>query len=190
MATCDYPSDLVHRIAYPTPQRSGPRIDLRVAALPAQKHKQLRAPVNEQGIEEDRLFREIESGAKFRRNPWAGAGALTLQSLLLVSVLVIPLLHMDPLPQRQRLTMLYLQPPPAAVGNPTKFQAPKIASTYTPTSTGITAPVHKTQEALPPSAGATGGALEGVPGGAVGGASSGVPGEILNSTPSVRLCGK
>ena len=79
MATCDYPSDLVQRIAYPTLQRPGLRIDPRIAALPAEEEKQLPVPSSQQGIEEGSLFREIESGAKFRRNPWAGAGALALQ---------------------------------------------------------------------------------------------------------------
>jgi protein TonB len=189
MATCDYPSDLVHRIAYPTPQRPGLQIDLRVA-VPAQEEEQVPFPFSRQGTEEDHLFREIESGAKFRRNPWAGAGALALQSLLLLSVLVIPLLHTDPLPKRERLTMLYLQPPPAAVGNPTKFQAPKIASTYTPTSTGITAPVHKTQEAPPSAASTTGGVPGGVPGGVAGGVPGGVISEMLNSAPGVPVLAK
>jgi periplasmic protein TonB len=86
--------------------------------------------------------------------------------------------------------MLYLQPPLAAGGNPTRLQAPKRASTYTPTSTGITAPVNKRQEAPPPPASATGGVLEGVPGGVVGGVSSGVSGEMLNSAPSVPVLAK
>jgi protein TonB len=159
---------------------------LRVAAFPAQREKQIPAPFSQQGIEEDRLFREIESGAKFRRNPWAGAGALALQLLLLLAVLVIPLLHTDPLPKRERLTMLYLQPTPAAVGNLTKFQAPKTASTYTPISTGITAPVHKMREA-PPSAAST---TNGVPGGVPGGVAGGVISEMLNSAPGVPVLAK
>ena len=86
-------------------------------------------------IEQDSLFREIESGAKLRRNPLAGAGALALQCLLLLAVVVIPLFHTDPLPKRETLTMLYLQPPPAAAGSATKLQAPMPARPlYTPTS--------------------------------------------------------
>jgi protein TonB len=61
--------------------------------------------------------------------------------------------------------MLYLQPPPAAVASPRKLQAPKPASTYTRTSTGLTAPVHKTQETPPSPAGTMVGTLGGVSGG-------------------------
>ena len=86
--------------------------------------------------------------------------------------------------------MLYLQPPSAAGSNATKFQAPKPASTYTPTSTGITAPVHKTQEAPPPPVGTTGGVVGGVPGGVVGGVPGGVFSEMLNSAPSVPVLAK
>ena len=52
--------------------------------------------------------------------------------------------------------MLYLQPPSAAGSNAPKLQAPKPASTYTPISTGITAPVRETQEAPPSSVGHNG----------------------------------
>jgi len=190
MATCDHPSDLVHRIAYPTFQRPGLRIDWRVAALPAEEEKQLPVPSSQQGMEEGSLFREIESGAKFRRNPWAGAGALALQLLLLLAVVVIPLFHTDPLPKRETLTMLYLQPPTAAGGNATKLRAPTPPSTYTPTSIAIPTPVHKTQEAPAPPVGTTGGVVGEVPGGVVGGVPGGVFNEMLNSAPSVPVLAK
>jgi protein TonB len=182
MATCDYPSDLVQRIAYPTLQRPGLRIDPRIAALPAEEEKQLPVPSSQQGIEEGSLFREIESGAKFRRNPWAGAGALALQLLLLLAVVVAPLYRTIPLPKRETLTMLYLQPPPAAGGNATKLRAPTPPSTYTPTSIAIPTPVHKTQEAPPPPVGTTGGMVGGVPGG--------VLSEVLGSARSVPIVAK
>jgi periplasmic protein TonB len=190
MATCDHPSDLVQRIAYPILQRPGLRIDLRVAALPAEEEKQLPVPSIQQGIEQGSLFREIESGAKLGRNPWAGPGALALQFLLLLAVVVIPLFHTDPLPKRETLTMLYLQPPPAAAGEATKLRAPTPPSISTPTSTGIPAPVHKTQEAPPPPVGTTGGVVGGVPGGAVGGVPGGVFNEMPNSAPSVPVLAK
>ena len=134
MATFDYPSDLVHRIPYPAIPRPGRRIDLRVAALPAEEEETKHAPIppRRQGIEEDSLFREIESGAKLGRNPLAGAGALALQCLLLLALIVIPLFRTDPLPKRETLTMLYLQPPSAAGSVATNLQAPKLASTYIP----------------------------------------------------------
>lgn len=191
MATCDYPSDLVQRIAYPILQRPGLRIDLRAAALPAEEEKQLLVRSSQQGIEECSLFREIESGAKLGRNPLAGTGALALQCLFLLAVVVIPLFHTDPLPKRETLTMLYLQPP-AAAGIATKLRAPTppSPSIFTPTSTGIPAPVHKTQEAPPPPVGTTGGVVGGEPGGVVGGVSGGVFSEMLNSAPSVPVLAK
>jgi len=187
MATCDHPSDLVHRIAYPSVKSPRLRIDSRVAALPAREEKQLPVRSNLQGKEVGDIFYLIE---RRPRNPWAAIGSLTFLSVLLLALIVIPLFRTDPLPKREMLTMLYLQPPPAAGGNPTKFQAPKPASTYTPTSTGITAPVQKTQEAPAPPVGTTGGVVGGVPGGVVGGVSGGVFSEMLNRAPSVPVLAK
>jgi len=160
--------------------------------LPAQGEKQLPVPSNQQGMEESSLFREIEWGVKFERNPLAGAGALALQCLFLLAVVVIPLFHTDPLPKRQMLTMLYLQPPPAAAGNATKLPAPAPASPSisTPTSTGNPAPVHKTQEAPPPPVGTTSGVVGGVPGGVVGGILGGALSEALSSTRSTPVPAK
>ncbi len=187
MATCDHPSDLVHRIAYPSLGRPGLRTDSRLRALPLNEEKRFSASSSLQGVEAGDLFREslIASGTSPRRNPWATVGALGFELLVLVMLVVAPLFHTDPLPKRATLTMLYLQPPPAAFGNSARFQAPKPVSTYTPTSTGITAPVHKTQEAPPSPAGTTVGMLGGVPGGVVGGVPGGVFSGMLNSAPSV-----
>ncbi len=182
MATLDYPP--VHRIAYPTVQRPGLRVDSAVAASPAKEEEQL--PVRSDQELGD-IFYFIEPRP---RNPWAASGSLAFLSLLLLALIVIPLFHTDPLPKRETLTMLYLQPPPAAGGNAAKFQAPKLVSTYIPTRTGITAPVHKTQEAPPPPVGTTGGVAGGVPGGVVGGVPGGVSSEMLNSAPSVPVLAK
>ena len=186
MATCEHPSDLLHRIAYPSLGRPGLRTDWPFPALLADEEKRLPVPSSQQGIEEGSLFREIESGAKLRRNPWAGAGALALQFLLLLSAVVIPLFHTDLLPKRQMLTMLYA--PPAAASNVTRLQAP--APAYTSTSIGIPAPISKTQEAPPPPVDTTGGVVGGVPGGAVGGVPGGVSSEMLNSASSVPVLAK
>ena len=192
MATCDQPSELVYRIAYPSVQRLGARIDPRIAQLPAQGERNLPVYSNQQEMEESSLFREVETGAKFERNPLAGAGALALQCLFLLAVVVIPLFHTDPLPKRQMLTMLYLQPPPAAAGNATKLPAPAPASPSisTPTSTGNPAPVHKTQEAPPPPVGTTSRVVGGVPGGVVGGIPAGALSEALSSTRSTPVPAK
>jgi periplasmic protein TonB len=184
MATCDQPSELVYRIAYPSVQRPGLRIDPRIARLPAEEERKLPVRSSQREIEEGSLFREIESGAKLKRNPWAGAVALALQGLILLAVVVIPLFHTDPLPKRETLTMLYLQPLPAAAGSATKLRAPTPPSPpiLTATSTRIPAPVHKTQEAPPPPVGPTGGVVGGVPGGVVGGIPGGALSEALSST--------
>jgi len=192
MATCDHPSDLVQRIPYPSLHRPGLRIDFRVAALLEEEKSELPVPSSQQGFEECSLFREIESGAKLKRNPMAGAGALVLQCLFLAAVVVIPLLRTVPLPKRETVTMLYLQPPPAAAGNATRFRVPTPPppSIVTPKSPGIVAPVHKTQEAPPPPVATTSGVVGGVPGGAVGGVSGGVFNGMLNSAPSVPVLAK
>src|ERR1017187_9926669 len=189
MATCDHPSDLVHRIAYPTVHRPGLRIDSWVAALPAEEEKQLSVRSNLQGKEAGDIFYLIEPRP---RNPWAAIGSLAFLSVLLLALIVIPLFRTESLPKRETLTMLYLQPPPAAAGNATKLRAPTppSPSIFTPTSTGIPAPVQKTQEAPPPPVGTTGGVVGGVPGGVVGGALGGVSNEMLNSAPSVPVLAK
>jgi len=187
MATCDHPSDLVHRIAYPTVKRPGLRIDLRVAALPAEEERQLPVRSNLQGKEVGDIFYLIEPRP---RNPWAAIGSLAFLSVLLLALIVIPLYRTIPLPKRETLTMLYLQPPPAAGGNATKLRAPTPPSTYAPTSIAIPTPVHQTQEAPPPPVSTTGGVLGGVPGAVVGGVSGGVFHEMLNSAPSVPVFAK
>jgi len=168
MATFDHPSDLFHGIAYPSLGRPGLRTDSRrLPALPPEEEERPSASAGLQGVEAGDLFREslIASGKSRRRNPWATVGALALQLVLLLAVVVIPLFHTDPLPKRETLTMLYLQPPPAAGGNPARFQAPKPASSYTPTSTAILSPVHKAEQASPPPVDTMGGVVGGVPGG-------------------------
>ena len=170
MATCDCPSDLVPRTAYGSLERPGLRTDSwRFPELRRGEGKRPSAPASLQGVEAGDLFREslVASGKSRRRNPWATVGAVTFQLVLLLVTILIPLFHTDPLPKRETLTMLYLQPPAAAVANPRKLQAAKFASTYRPTSTGITAPVHKTQDAPPSLVGTTGGALGGVSAGAI-----------------------
>lgn len=189
MATCDQPSELVYGIAYPSVRRLGSRIDPRIARLPAEEEKQLSVSSSQQRIEEGSLFHEIESSAKLGRNPLAGAGALTLQCLFLLAVVVIPLFHTDPLPKRETLTMLYLQPPPAAAGNATKLRAPTPPSPtlYSHSSTSIPTAPHETQEASPTTAETAGGVVGGVPGGVAGGIPSGALSEVLSSTRSAPV---
>ena len=116
----------------------------------------------------------------------AGTGALALQCLFLLALVVIPLFHTDPLPKRDMLTMLYV--PPAAASNATRLQAP--APTYTSTSIGVSSPIRGTQEAPPPPVGTTGGVVGGVPGAVADGVPGGALSEVLGSTHSVPVLAK
>ena len=187
MATCDHPSDLACGIAYPSLGRPGWRTaSRRLPALPAEEKKRPPVRSNLQGNELGDIFYFVQPRP---RNPWAAIGSLTFLSVLLLAFIVTPLFITDPLPKRQTLTMLYLQPPAAALGNAPKFQAPKPASAYTPTSTGITAPVHKAQEEPPPVS-TSGGIPGGVPSGVAGGVPGGVISQVLNNAPSAPVLAK
>jgi periplasmic protein TonB len=183
MATFDHPSDLVHRIAYPTVVRGE---NSQVAALPAGEEKLLTLPAKGQEKELGDIFYFIEPRP---RNPIAASGSLVFLSLLLLALIIIPLYHTEPLPKIETLTMLYLQPP-AAAGTPGKFQTPTPATPYIRASAGITAPVQKAQEAPSMPVETSGGVVGGVPGGVVGGIAGGVLGEVLRSTRSVPVLAK
>jgi len=189
MATCDHPSDLVYRVAYPSPRRPGLRIDGRIAPLPAEEEKQPLVRSSLQGNEVGDIFYFVGSRPQ---NPWAAVGSLTFLLLVLLALVVAPLYFTEPLPKREMLTRLYLQPPPASGSNSTKLQAPAPTSmrTYTPTSIPIPAPVHETQEAPLAPANTTSGVVGGVFGGVVGGAPGGVFSKILNSAQSVPILAK
>jgi len=189
MATCDHPLDIVHRVAYPSLGRPGLRTDLRrLPALPAEEEERSSASSSLQGMEAFDIFGEslIASGKSRPRNPWAAAGALAVQMLLLLALIVIPLFHTDPLPKREMLTMLYAPPLAAAASNVTRLQAPTPAYT----SKSIPAPTPGTREVPSAPVTTTGGVVGGIPGGVVGGVPSGVSSEMLNSAPSVPVLAK
>jgi protein TonB len=183
----DNQSESDHCIASAAFPRPRWRIDSRIAAVPEHKKKQRLVSSR---LQESDLFHDslVVSGAKSRaRNPWAAVGSVTLPSLPLLALVVIPLFHTDTLPQRETLTMLYVPP---AGSNAMKLRAPKPSSTYTPTSITIPTPVDKTQEAPPPPVGTTGGVVGGAPGGIVGGVPGGLSSELLNSAASVPVLAK
>ena len=97
MATLDHASDLVHRIAHPTVQRLGLRIDSRVAALPAEQDKPLLDGSSLQGIEVGDIFYFIEPRP---RNPWAAIGSFAFLSVLLLALIVAPLYTPDSAAQK------------------------------------------------------------------------------------------
>ena len=187
MATFDHPSDLVHRLAYQSTERRALRTDSRVPALPAKAEKQIQLRSNLKENEAGGIFYFIEPRP---RNPWAASGSLVLVSAVVLALIIVPLLHTDPLPKRETLTMLYLQPPAAAGTSTASFQAPKLASTYRPTSSNISAPKHVMQEASPAPVGTAGGVVGGIPGGMAGGFPAGVFTGMPNSAPSVPVLAK
>ena len=190
MATCDHPSELVYGIAYPSLQRPGLRKDMPVPVSRAEDKARPAATSSLQGIEAGEVFHSLIASGNLRpRSRWAAVGSLVFQSLVLLTLIVAPLYRTIPLPKRETVTMLYLQPPSAAGSNATTLRAPMSTSTYVPTSKTISAPVHTTQEAPVAPVGTTGGALGGVPGGVVGGL-GGTFSAMLNSAPSVPVLAK
>ncbi len=184
MSTFDHPSDLIQYIPYPPLRRHEVENGSRTSVLPAQRKKQLPAASDVQR-NDDGLFKDslIASGETLRlRNPWAAAGSLTLQLLVLAGLIVVPLFHTVTLPKRETLTLLYAPPPAAAASKATAFRAPTLTPTYTSSKTSIPSPVQKTQEAPPTPVSAAGGVIGGVPGGVVGGIPGAVLGDVLGST--------
>src|SRR5579884_2172767 len=162
MATCDQPSDLVLRIPYPSRQRSGLRIDTRIAALPTEEEKRLPVRSAPQVNDAGKIFYFIEPRP---RNPWAAMGSLIFLCAVLLALIIVPLLHTDPLPKREMVTMLYLQPPAAASSTVTKFEAPVPVSTFEPKTNAISAPVHPAPDVPATPVATAGGVVGGVPGG-------------------------
>jgi len=191
MATFDQPSELLHGIEYPPRQRRGPRIDSHGATVQARYDKQLRSPSNQQLTEEDRIFYQVESGV--RRNPFAAAGSVAFQVIVLATLIIAPLYITQTLPQREvLLTKLYLQPPAAAGSSTTAVHAP--VSAPVPRAAVVPNPVTKMQETTPdpppvPVTSAAG-VVGGIPGGVVGGAPIGVPSAVLSGTSSVPMPAK
>lgn len=185
----DNQSESDHCIAYPAFPRPPLRIDSRSAALP--EHENEQRPVFS-SLQEGDLFYDslVVSGAKSRpRNPWAAVGSVTLLSLVLLALVVIPLFHTDALPKRETLTMLYL-PPAAVASNFTSLPVPISTSMSTPPNIRIPSAVRATQEAPAPSLDTAGGLVGGVPGGVVGGIPGGVLSEVLHSTGSAPVLAK
>jgi len=184
MATFD-PSDLVQGLKYPnqTWGRPGSRINPRTVPPSAERDEQTDSSVPH----DDGLYHLclIESGKPHKPSAWAAPGALIFELLVLAALILIPLYHIDPLPKRELLTMLYLAPPPAAAPiTPTKFRVP--TRTYTPSTSALTAP-KATEELPPPPAASAGGVIGGVPGGVANGILGGVMTQALASSHAAPI---
>ena len=173
-------------IAYPALPRPRLRIDSRVTVPPEHEKEQrpVFASLQERDLFHDSLF---VSGAKSGpRNPWAAIGSVTLLSLLVLAIVLIPLFHTETLPKRETLTMLYA-PPAAAASNVTSPPVSTSASRNTPTNVRVPSAVRTMQEAPSPPVDTAGGLVGGVPGGVVGGIPDGVLSEVLHSTGSAPV---
>jgi periplasmic protein TonB len=184
MATYDYNlagSD--HCIASPSAPRPRLRIDSWMEAL-LEDEKERRPVSVSCSLQQEDLFHNslVISGAKLRPlSPWAAVGSVTLLSLLLLALIVVPLFHTDALPKRERLTMLYAPPAAAAASNAGSLPVPTSTFRNTPTKVSIPRPVQTTQEAPSPVVVTAGGLVGGVPGGVVGGIPGGVLSGLLHS---------
>lgn len=191
MATFDHPSDLVHRSARVTLEKVAVRDDSRFRALPAKVGKRLPASIGLHGIEAGEVFHSLIATGNFRpRNRWATIGSLVFELLLLLAAVGIPFFHTDPLPKRETVTKLYLEPPPAAGGNAAKLQVPRHTSTYTPTSIAIPVPFHKAQEEPSAPVDTSSEVMAGVPGGVLGGVPGGVLTAMLGDSRSMPVLAK
>ena len=193
MATCDHPSELAYRIGYPGLSPAGSRKGHPVMGSRAEDGARSAPSSTLQGIEAGEVFHSLVASGNFRpRSRWAAVGAVTFQTLVLVTLVIAPLYRTLPLPKREMVTPLYLQPPAAAAGSATKLRAPTSPSRSIsiPRSTAILAPMQKTRETQPPPVDTTGGVVGGVPGGIVGGVPGGVLSAMLNSEQSVPVPAK
>jgi periplasmic protein TonB len=175
-----------HSIADPVFLTARLRLESQIAAF--RGHEKEKRPVSS-SLQKNYLFHDslFASGAKSRpRNPWAALGSVSLLSLVVLALVVIPLFHTDRLPQPETLTMLYVVPA-AGGSNVTEPPVPRSASRNTRTIR-IPSAVHASQEAPPsPPVDTAGGVLGGIPGGVVGGIPGGVLSEVLGSTGSVPV---
>jgi periplasmic protein TonB len=190
MATCnDNHTESDHWIASPAVPRPRLRIDPRVTVLP--EHEKEQRSVSS-SLQEWDLFHDslVVSGAKSGpRNPWAAMGSVTLLSLLVLALVVIPLFHTDTLPKRQTLTMLYV-PPAAAASSVTSLPVSTSTSRTAPPNMRIPSALHTTQEAPAPPLDSAGPLFGGVPGGVVNGIPGGVLSEVLGSAGSAPVLAK
>ena len=186
----DIYSESSHLISYPVFPRPRLRVDSRMEALP--KHEKEQRSTSS-GLHEGELFYEsliVSGGKSRRRNLWAGLASVSLLSLLLLALVLIPLFHTEVLlPERKTLTMLYV-PPAGAVSNVTKAPAPTSTLRNTQPKMIIPSAVHTTQEAPATPVVTASGVVGGVPGGVVGGMPGGVISDLLRSNGTAPVLAK
>jgi periplasmic protein TonB len=153
-------------------------------------------------VQDKSLFADclVESSKLERgRREIATALSVTLQLLLIGTMLIVPLLFTEDLPKQQLLTLLVAPPPPPPPPPPPA--APAAARVHEiqsdlvggqlRTPTRIPSKVQMIhEEEAPPVEAATGGVVGGVPGGIPGGQLGGVIGGIISQTASLNAVPK
>jgi protein TonB len=131
------------------------------------------------------------SGRQRGRRTWTTVLSLTLQSLLVGILILVPLLYTNALPKQELITYLVAPvpppppPPPAAPSVPMKVVkvASDIMNGQLMAPSRIPSKVLMIKEAEAPPPALTGGVVGGVPGGIPGGQLGGVIGGIIGSIP-------
>jgi protein TonB len=141
---------------------------------------------------------EVDSTER-RRRKWSAVSSLTLQCLMLATVLIIPLMFTEALPKAQLLTFLVAPPPPPPPPPPAAAPPAQIIRSVesditngrlrTPTRIPEKVQMIREDEA-PPQLNYGGGIGGGVVGGIPGGQLGGVIGGIISSTSSLSAVPK
>jgi protein TonB len=174
-------SESSHLISYPVVAGTQLQGNSRIEAF--SKHEKEQRSISSRLHEGDLFYDSlIVSGGKSRqRNLWAGLASVSLLSLLLLALVLIPLFQTDVLlPEHRTVTMLYV-PSAAAAFNVTNAPAPTSALRNTQPKLIIPSAVHTIQEAPETPVVTEGGVVGGVPGGVVGGMPGGVFSDLLRS---------
>jgi protein TonB len=183
MGTWDHPSELAHRIGYPSAEKQVPRNEKQLAAFTNERREQpvLSDPGGPK--EDDLIFHSlIASDERLAlRNPRATFASLIFQCLLLLASALVPLFHVEPLPKVEMPTMVNLQLPMHAgtIAMPVRTSAPSF--TRTPARTAIPTPAHTTQDPSPVPAETASQVAAGV----VGGVPDGAPADLRRDSSSM-----
>ena len=135
-------------------------------------------------------------GTEKRRRGLAAISSTLLQSLVLATLLIVPLMFTEALPRQQLLTLLVAPPPPPPPPPPAAAAPAQVVQhnesdlvegrLRTPGRIPKTVQMIHEEEAPPVLSSGTGGVIGGVPGGIPGGQIGGVLGGILGSVNSIH----
>jgi protein TonB len=137
---------------------------------------------------------EVDSTER-RRRTWAAISSAVSQSLILGTLLIIPLMFTEALPKQQLLTFLVAPPPPPPPATVATQAVRRIESDLmdgrlrTPGRIPQKVQMIREEEAPPPM-NSVGGVIGGVPGGIPGGQLGGVIGGIISATSSTAALPK